>query len=270
MNEITLRILIFLGLFLLFFVLEIIAPKRALTSSKKKRWTNNLAILVVNSLVLRVLFPSATVGFAILASNNQWGLLNLNLFSAVPLWMKCVIAIVFLDFVIWLQHFLFHRIPILWRVHRVHHADVDIDLSTGLRFHPLEIVLSMLIKAAAIFLIGIPALSALIFEVVLNATSMFNHSNIRLTQKLDNKLRILVVTPDMHRVHHSWLKPETNSNFGFNLPVWDKLFGTYTAQPAAGHNKMTIGLTQFRSDKDNRFDQLLIQPFLKEQKEHRQ
>ena len=198
---------------------------------------------------------------AALAQERGWGLFN-NL--ELPAALAIVVSAIALDLLIYLQHVMFHAVPALWRLHRMHHADLDIDVTTGARFHPIEIVLSMLIKLAAVAVLGAPAVAVVIFEVLLNATAMFNHANLRLPEGVDRFLRLVVVTPDMHRVHHSIVPAETNSNFGFNLPWWDRLLGTYRAQPAAGHEAMTIGIEQFRTPKDLRLDRLLVQPFLGE------
>lgn len=264
MAESVIRLVLFFGVFAVLAIVEYKYPKRQLLATKSYRWYNNLAVSVTNVVLVRLLFPSATVGFAIFAQTQQWGLFNLVSLAPVPLWLSTLVSLVFLDWVIWLQHLAFHKVPWLWRLHRMHHADQDIDLSTGLRFHPVEILLSMLIKAAAIIALGVPPLAALMFEVILNATSMFNHSNLRLPEKVDAWLRLVVVTPDMHRVHHSVLPRETHSNFGFNTPWWDRLSGTYRAQPQHGHLGMSIGLPYFRQQRDQRYDRLLAQPFLKE------
>jgi sterol desaturase/sphingolipid hydroxylase (fatty acid hydroxylase superfamily) len=237
---------------------ERVAPRRVQVYPRAWRWANNLAMVVVNTILLRALFPVAAVGAALLAQEAGWGLFNqaeLQLAWSVPL------TIVILDFSIWAQHLLFHRVPVLWRLHRMHHADLEIDASTGLRFHPIEIVLSMLIKIAIVLLLGAPAVAVLAFEVLLNATALFSHSNLRLPAQLDAALRWVIVTPDMHRVHHSWHPRETDSNFGFNLSWWDRLFGTYIDQPRDGHERMTIGLREFRDLSDLRLDRMLVQPF---------
>ncbi len=258
-NEPVIRLSFFFGVLLLIALWEIAAPRRALSMSKPVRWVSNLGIVALNTVVLRLLFPLAAVAFAAVAAENGWGLLNL--IEIHPL-LALVIAIVVLDFFIWLQHVMVHAIPVLWRLHRMHHADLDYDLTTGARFHPLEIVLSMGIKFAAILLLGPPVLAVLLFEIILNAMAMFNHGNIRLPLGLDRLLRLLVVTPDMHRVHHSVQDDEANSNFGFNLSIWDRLFGTYKAQPDLGHEGMQIGLDRFREQRDNTLPQMLVQPFI--------
>ncbi len=258
-NEPVIRLSFFFGVLLLIALWEIAAPRRALSMSKPVRWASNLGIVALNTVVLRLLFPLAAVAFAAVAAENGWGLLNL--IEIHPL-LALVIAIVVLDFFIWLQHVMVHAIPVLWRLHRMHHADLDYDLTTGARFHPLEIVLSMGIKFAAILLLGPPVLAVLLFEIILNAMAMFNHGNIRLPLGLDRLLRLLVVTPDMHRVHHSVQDDEANSNFGFNLSIWDRLFGTYKAQPDLGHEGMQIGLDRFREQRDNTLPQMLVQPFI--------
>lgn len=222
---------------------ELAAPRRRLALPRVRRWPSNLGIVVLNTLVVRLVLPGAAVGVALAGEANGWGLLNRY---GLPAWAAAAAGVLALDLAIYLQHVMFHAVPALWRVHRMHHADLDIDVTTGARFHPIEIVLSMLVKFAAIAALGVPAVAVLAFEVLLNATSMFNHANVRMPAAVDAWLRWLVVTPDMHRVHHSAVRDETNSNFGFNLPLWDRLFGTYRAQPAAGHEAMTIGLPEWR------------------------
>ncbi len=238
---------------------ELAVPRRLLSLSRLLRWPSNLGIVVVDTLLIRLVLPGAAVGLAASATAHGWGLFN-NF--AAPAWLAVPACVVALDFAIYLQHVMFHAVPAFWRLHRMHHADLDFDVTTGIRFHPIEILLSTLIKLALIVVLGPPVVAVVIFEVVLNATSMFNHGNLRLAQPLDRVLRLIVVTPDMHRVHHSVKPDETNSNFGFNLPWWDRLFGTYRAQPAAGHEGMTIGLDQFRSASDLRLDRMLLQPFV--------
>jgi sterol desaturase/sphingolipid hydroxylase (fatty acid hydroxylase superfamily) len=245
-NEVQIRLGFFFGVFAVMALWEVIAPKRALTVSKLVRWVNNLGLVFLNSLILRLLFPAAAVGAAAFASEQGWGLLN---YYPVAGWVAIVVSLIAMDFVIYLQHVLVHAVPALWRLHRVHHADLDYDVTTGARFHPVEILLSMLIKFATILVLGPPLIAVVIFEVVLNATAMFNHANVSLPRGLDRVLRWLVVTPDMHRVHHSVEDDEANSNFGFNLPWWDRLFGTYRDQPRAGHRGMTIGIHGYRSTK---------------------
>ena len=258
-HEPVIRLGFFLGVFAVMGLWEVLAPRRALGVSKAWRWTNNLAIVFLNTALVRVLFPTTAVALALTAGAQRWGVLN---FLELPAWLEVVVAVVALDFAIWLQHVVFHAVPALWRVHRMHHADLDYDVTTGARFHPIEILLSMLIKFAAILVLGPPAVAVLIFEVALNATSMFNHGNVRLPQALDRLLRLAVVTPDMHRVHHSIEDHETNSNFGFNLSVWDRLFGTYKAQPDAGHERMTIGIREHRDEREvDRLPGMLALPF---------
>ena len=240
---------------------ELMAPRRRLAIRRRQRWPGNVGIVMIDTLLLRIVFPTAAVGLALVVETNGWGLLNL---VAVPQWLAILVAVIILDLIIYAQHALFHASPMLWRLHRVHHADLDFDVSTGIRFHPLEILLSMVIKLGAVVVLGAPALGVMIFEVLLNATSMFNHSNIRLPATLDDRLRRILVTPDMHRVHHSIVARETNSNFGFNLPWWDRLFGTYRAQPEAGHEGMTIGLELFRDPSELRLDRMLMQPLRRE------
>ncbi|MCB1726887.1 MAG: sterol desaturase family protein, partial [Gammaproteobacteria bacterium] len=234
-HEPAVRLTFFVGVFVLVALFEIAAPRRALTVSKVMRWGNNISLVVFNTVLLRLLFPAAAVGMAAFAAERGWGLLN---YVELPFWVATLVAVVALDFVIWLQHVMVHAIPVLWRLHRVHHADPDYDVTTGARFHPIEIILSMLIKFATIAVLGPPVVAVILFEVLLNATAMFNHGNVRLPEAVDRVLRLFVVTPDMHRVHHSVEDDETNSNFGFSLPWWDRLFGTYRAQPRGGHEGM--------------------------------
>ena len=257
-NEPAIRLAVFLGIFAAVAIGETLAPRRSRSLSRLARWPNNIGVVVVNTLVVRLAFPTAAVGLALLGEVRGWGLLNL---IDLPFWLSVVIAVVVLDGVIYLQHVMFHAVPALWRLHRMHHADQDFDVTTGARFHPVEILLSMVLKLGAVAARGPPALGVLIFELLLNATAMFNHGNWRLPLALDRGLRWFVVTPDMHRVHHSIVPEETNSNFGFSLPWWDRLFGTYRDQPAAGHDAMTIGIEQFREPADQRLDKMLIQPF---------
>ncbi len=243
-HEKQVRMAIFFSVLAVVALWELLAPRRALTVSKAVRWANNLGLVFFNSWLLRLVFPAAAVGMAAFATEQGWGLFN---YYSVPGWLALLLSVVLLDFIIWLQHVMVHAVPLLWRLHRMHHADLDYDVTTGARFHPLEILLSMLIKFAAIMLLGPPLLAIIIFEVLLNATAMFNHGNIRLPGRLDRVLRWLIVTPDMHRVHHSVEDDEANSNFGFNLPWWDRLFGTYRDQPRAGHQGMTIGIRKYRT-----------------------
>ena len=258
LNEPIIRLAFFLGVLGLVVAWEALAPRRRRALTRWTRWPSNLAIVALNTALVRVSFPVTAVGFALLCEQRGWGLLNA---LDLPRWPAVVLAVLVLDFAIYLQHVLFHAVPALWRLHRMHHADLDIDVTTGARFHLIEIVASMAIKLAAIAALGAPAEAVLAFEILLNATSMFNHGNIRLPSGLDRVLRWIVVTPDMHRVHHSIVPRETNSNFGFNMPWWDRLFGTYRAQPEAGHEAMTIGISQFRSPREQWLDRMLTQPF---------
>jgi sterol desaturase/sphingolipid hydroxylase (fatty acid hydroxylase superfamily) len=258
-HETALRLAAFFGVLALMAAWELAAPRRVLAASKSARWTANLGVVVLDTIIVRLLFPTAAVGLALYAEAHGWGLFNAY---PVPAWAALAASVVALDLAIYLQHVLFHAVPALWRLHRMHHADLDFDVTTGARFHPLEIVLSMLIKFAAISALGAPAAAVLVFEILLNATSMFNHGNVRIPGRLDRVLRKLVVTPDMHRVHHSIEREETDSNFGFNLSLWDRLFGTYRAQPRAGHEAMTIGIREFRDPEDcARLGGMLAIPF---------
>ena len=242
-NEIGIRISFFLGIFGIVAIWEFIAPRRVLSIPKGIRWMNNLGITVLNTVILRILFPAAAVGVAALAETQGWGVIN---YLEIPYLLAIISTVIIMDAVIYFQHVLVHSVPMLWRLHRVHHADLDFDVTTGARFHPIEIILSMFIKFSTIIILGPPIIAVLIFELLLNATSMFNHGNIHIPTHIDRYLRWFIVTPDMHRVHHSIEVDETNSNFGFNLPWWDRLFGTYRNQPRAGHEQMTIGIDTFR------------------------
>ena len=256
--EIYLRLGAASGIFGLLALWEVLAPRRAAAVGRAPRWPSNLGIVVIDALLVRLLIPVAAVGMAVIAAQRGWGLLNITPWPPV---LEGLLGFLVLDLAIYAQHVAFHKVPVLWRLHRMHHADLDVDVTTGLRFHPIEILLSMLIKIAIVLVIGIPAAAVIAFEVVLNATSMFNHSNAAMPAWLDRIVRLLVVTPDMHRVHHSVLRRETDSNFGFNLPWWDRLFGTYRPVPEAGHAGMTLGLPVFRDPRELRLDRLLSQPF---------
>ena len=244
--EITIRLSFFFSIFILLALWELLNPRRALGTSKKMRWFNNLVIVLLDTVIVRLLFPLVPMSMALLAQERGWGLFN-NL--GVPYLLEVTVAVIVLDFVIYLQHVLFHAVPLLWRFHMVHHADLDLDVTSGVRFHPIEIILSMGIKLAAVGSLGLPALAVFIFEILLNGTSMFNHTNVFIPLKLDRIIRLLIVTPDMHRVHHSVILRETDSNYGFTLSWWDRLLGTYPAQPAKGHQEMTIGLSRFLDEK---------------------
>jgi sterol desaturase/sphingolipid hydroxylase (fatty acid hydroxylase superfamily) len=258
-HEPAIRLFFFGGMLAGMGAWEALAPRRRRAVSRWARWPGNLGIVVLNTLALRLAFPVAAVGLAAIAEARGWGLLN-NL--PLPGWAGIVVAFLLLDLAIYLQHVMFHAVPALWRLHRMHHADLDFDVTTGARFHPAEILLSMGLKLAVVAALGAPPVAVLLFEIALNATAMFNHANLRLPRSVDRVLRWIVVTPDMHRVHHSIVVDETNSNFGFNLPWWDRLLGTYRPQPAAGHDGMTIGLDVFREPRELRLDRMLVQPFI--------
>ncbi|SEP13818.1 Sterol desaturase/sphingolipid hydroxylase, fatty acid hydroxylase superfamily [Salinihabitans flavidus] len=255
--EPTIRLAIFLGVLAAMALWEVAAPRRRRDIPRVIRWTNNLGLVVLDTAILRLSFPILAVGLAVTAEERSWGLFN-NI--DVPVWAALVVSMLALDLAIYLQHVMFHAVPGLWRLHRMHHADLDFDATTGLRFHPVEILISMGIKLAVVTALGPPAVAVLLFEVILNATALFNHANIDLPRPLDRVLRLLVVTPDMHRVHHSVDPRETNSNYGFNLPWWDRLLGTYVPQPAKGHRGMEIGIEQFRTRRDLWLDRMLVQP----------
>ncbi len=258
--ETQVRLAAFASVFAVMAAWEVLAPRRPQAIGRGARWPSNLGIVALDTLIVRVLFPTGAVALAMLAESKGWGVLNA---WAVPAWLAVPFAVIVLDLVIYLQHVLFHAVPALWRLHRMHHADLEFDVTTGARFHPIEIALSMLIKLTVVAALGAPPVAVLIFEVLLNATAMFNHSNARLPLAVDRVLRWFVVTPDMHRVHHSIVRRETNSNFGFSLPWWDRLFGTYRDQPAAGHDGMAIGVEDLRDPAEQRLDRMLTQPFRK-------
>lgn len=261
-NEATLRLSIFFGLFALLALAEALAPRRPRQQPRSSRWTTNWGITIANTLTLRLMalaLPLLAVGAAADAQSQGWGLFNL---LGWPAWLEVLMSVLLLDLAIWAQHLVTHKVPFLWRLHRVHHADVDIDVTTAIRFHPLEIALSMLLKIGLVYLLGPSALAVVLFEILLNGTAMFNHANWRLPLGLDRVLRLVLVTPDMHRVHHSVHRAEHDSNYGFALSIWDRLFGTYIAQPAKGHDAMEIGL-EWRDDRPSRFGWSLALPFFR-------
>ncbi|VAW12743.1 Fatty acid hydroxylase family (carotene hydroxylase/sterol desaturase) [hydrothermal vent metagenome] len=258
LGETTLRLTVFAGVFLIMALAETLVPRREMNLPKPRRWFTNLGLVVVNSLLVRFTFPMVAIGAAALAETRGWGLLAL---TGWPGWLKILIAVLVLDLAIYIQHVVTHKIPILWRLHQVHHADRDIDVTTGTRFHPIEIALSMLYKMVVVVALGAPPVAVLIFEVVLNAMAMFNHANFDLGRRLDGLVRLVVVTPDMHRVHHSVIREETDSNYGFNLSVWDRVFRTYRPQPRLGHIDMVIGLKPYRDEKPANLIWSLLLPF---------
>ena len=260
-NEGTIRISVFLSIFGLMAIWELLAARRKLGELKGRRWTGNLGIVLVDTTVVRLLFPAGAVGIALAADEFKWGLFH---HIDLPYWSEVLLSFILLDLAIYLQHMMFHAIPALWRLHMVHHADVDIDVTTGIRFHPIEIVLSMLIKILVIAILGAPVVAVVAFEVFLNASAMFNHANVRIPLGIERLLRWLVVTPDMHRVHHSVEAKEHSTNFGFNLSCWDRMFGTYLDQPAKGHEGMSIGLSDFREPRWRSFLRILQMPFVKQ------
>ena len=244
MSETALRLSIFAGALILFSVLEALFPRRARSLPRQGRWLTHLGITVIDSLAVRVLGPLTAIATALWASGKGIGLFNI---TDWPIWLEIAAAFILLDFAIYLQHILSHRIPLFWRLHKVHHTDRDLDASSAVRFHPAEIILSMIYKCSIVLLIGPAVFAVLIFEIVLNASAIFNHANLKLPLWLDKVLRIFIVTPDMHRVHHSVIEGETNRNFGFNFSIWDRIFKTYKAQPEGGHERMTIGLSEHQS-----------------------
>ena len=261
-HDLLWRLGVFAGLFALFATLEALAPRRARSQPRGARWFTNLSIVILDTLALRALaiaLPLLAVGAALDAGRMGWGLFNT---LDWPLWLEVVLAILILDLAIWVQHLVTHKVPILWRFHRVHHADRDFDVTTALRFHPVEILASMMLKIGLVYLLGPAALAVLLFEIILNGTAMFNHSNLRLPLWLDRVVRLVLVTPDMHRVHHSIHRHEHDSNYGFALSVWDRMFRTYRPMPEAGHDKMTVGL-EWQDERPSRLAWTLMLPFRK-------
>ena len=259
-REAMVRLGFFTFVFVSMLAWELLAPRRNLSVSKPLRWLNNLGLFALNSVVLRLLFPAAAVGIALAVAEMGWGLFNL---LALPFWLEVIAAVLLLDLAIYLQHILMHRVSLLWRLHRVHHADLDIDLTTGSRFHTIEIIVSMLIKGMVILLLGPALIAVLVFEVLLNGMAIFNHANVSLPPAVERVVRYLLVTPDMHRVHHSIVKREINSNYGFNLSIWDRMFSTYIDQPEMGHDNMTIGIAEFRDAKQvDQLPGMLALPFV--------
>ena len=261
-HDLLWRLGVFVGLFALFATLEALAPRRARSQPRSARWFTNLSIVVLDTLALRALaiaLPLLAIGAAVDAGRMGWGLFNT---LDWPLWLEVVLAILILDLAIWAQHLVTHKVPILWRFHRVHHADRDFDVTTALRFHPVEILASMMLKIGLVYLLGPAALAVLLFEIILNGTAMFNHSNLRLPLWLDRAVRLVLVTPDMHRVHHSIHRHEHDSNYGFALSVWDRIFRTYRPKPEAGHDLMTVGL-EWQDERPSRLGWALMLPFRK-------
>ncbi len=257
-HEAVIRLTAFAGIFLIMALLEIAMPRKTRVAAKGMRWFTNISLVIINTFALRLIMPILAVGMAHYADERGWGLLAI---ADLPIWIEIIIAFLLLDMLIYAQHVAFHKVPIFWRVHKVHHADRDLDVTSGARFHPVEAVLSMAYKLLCIALIGPAAFAVFLFEVVLNAASMFNHANVRLPLGFDRLLRLFVVTPDMHRVHHSVIERETNSNYGFFLTIWDRMFGTYIAQPEKGHDEMTIGLSEYQDSKPDKLIWSLLIPF---------
>ena len=259
-NESLIRLSVFISLFAVLALIETLAPRRVRSQTRQARWVTNWGITIANMVALRALaifLPFLAVGAALDAQINGWGLFNA---IALPAWVEVILAMLILDFIIWAQHLITHKVPLLWRLHRVHHADVDMDVTTAIRFHPIEIALSMILKIGVVYLLGPAAIAVILFEIMLNGTAMFNHANIRLPLAVDRIVRRVLVTPDMHRVHHSVHRHEHDSNYGFALSIWDQMFGTYIAQPAAGHDDMQVGL-QWQDDRPSKLGWSLTLPF---------
>ena len=257
-DESLIRMAFFLGILITMLLLELLLPRRQMQRPRYVRWVNNLGLVATDVILLRVLVPFSLLWLANDIESRGMGLFNL---LELPFWIGLTISVVILDLAVYFQHRVFHLVPVLWRLHRVHHTDTEYDTTTGLRFHPIEILISIAIKIAMILLLGAPVLAVLIFEVLLNGMALFNHANLKLPIALDRVLRRLVVTPDMHRVHHSIEPGEFNTNFGFNLSCWDRLFHSYLDQPEKGHESMVIGQSNFRSTREARLDRMLLQPF---------
>ncbi len=257
-HENTIRLSVFLGVFTIMATWEVFRKKRPQSLDRIHRWPHNILLVVVNTVLMRIIFPVFPIGIALWASLEGWGLLNTVI---LPDLLEIVLAVIILDLAIYAQHVVFHKIPVLWRLHRVHHADTELDVTSGSRFHPVEIALSLVIKMMLVAALGIPATAIILFELILNGAAMFNHANIALPEGVDRALRRILVTPDMHRIHHSEIVDETDSNYGFNLSVWDRIFATYREQPRLGQLGMTIGLPVFRAAEEARLDKLLTQPF---------
>ena len=257
-NESNLRLGVFLGVLLTMMAAETLFPRKKRTKTRKRRWLSNLLIITADNIILRLLFPIVAVGIAIKATQNGWGLFNA---IDLPFWLEFAVALIVLDFLIYLQHVVFHKVPLFWDIHKMHHADRDIDVTTGIQFDPIEIILSLAYKMVCIVILGAPVAAVLLFELILNACAMFNHSNVKLPVGLDRIVRKIIVTPDMHRVHHSTIVSETNSNYGFSISLWDRIFGTYIDQPSEGHDGMTIGLSEYQHDGPTSFTWSLLLPF---------
>jgi sterol desaturase/sphingolipid hydroxylase (fatty acid hydroxylase superfamily) len=262
-HEPLIRLAFFAGIFVAVAAAETLKPRRKLMASKPKRWINNILLSFIDTIVLRLVFPVLPVGVAVYCEEKGWGMLN---YFHFPSWIAIICGIVLMDLVIYGQHRMFHLTPVFWRLHKVHHIDQDIDVTTGLRFHPLEMILSMMIKMTAVAAIGATPVAVVIFEIMLNGITMFNHGNMHIPIAIDNIIRLMVVTPDMHRVHHSVIAKETNSNYGFNFPWWDRLFGTYRPQPEKGHRQMTIGLNGYFDPEYLQLSRMLITPFVSRKK----
>lgn len=261
-NEALIRLAVFLGLFAALALVETVAPRRSRLQTRRDRWATNWAIVAIDAITLRAMaiaLPLLAVGAAIDAGARGWGLLN---HLDWPLWLEIAVAVLALDLALWAQHLVTHKVPLLWRIHRVHHADLDMDVTTAIRFHPVEIALSMLLKIGVVYLLGPAAVAVVLFEIILNGMAMFNHANIDLPRGVDGAIRKVLVTPDMHRVHHSVHRDEHDSNYGFSLSIWDRIFGTYIAQPSEGHLEMRTGLG-WRDDRPSRLTWSLALPFRK-------
>ena len=257
-NETQIRLVAFISVFAVMAIWELIAPYRRLRYTKLQRWPHQLLLIIINSVILKLVFPIAAVGIALWAAGEGVGLMNV--FSLDP-WISIPVSIALLDLAIYAQHRVAHRWVWFWRIHRTHHIDTDFDLTTGLRFHPIEMVISMLYKMFVIVFLGAPAIGVILFEIILSGSSLFNHSNINLPKSIEPITRRLIVTPEMHRIHHSTLADEHNSNYGFFLSCWDRLFHSYTFQASNDDQTMPIGLEMMREPEDRRIDRIIMIPF---------
>lgn len=257
-NEASLRLGFFVSILLFMMLVEALFPRKRRALKRSHRWLSNFLLIVIDGLCVRLIFPIVAVGVAALSAQKGWGLFN---YTDWPVWLEITLVIIILDMLIYWQHVAFHHVPFFWAFHKVHHVDRDIDVTTGFRFHPIEIVISLIYKMCLVMLLGVPILAVIIFEIILNGCAMFNHSNVKLPLSLDRVLRRFIVTPDMHRVHHSTIMPETNSNYGFNLSIWDRIFGSYTAQPRQGHDAMVIGLDEHQTSGPASLIWSLLLPF---------
>ena len=262
MSDTILRLTFFLSILIILIMAEILLPKKKRIHNRKDRWITNGLITLINTAsvnIVHIAIPLIAIVAAIDVSNGKMGLFNIINF---PIWIEIILTVIILDFIIWGQHLLSHKIPFVWRFHRMHHTDRDLDVTTAVRFHPFEIIFSMFIKITSIYILGASAIAVIIFEIMLNGMAMFNHANLRIPLRIENILRKFIVTPDLHRIHHSIYIDEHNKNFGFSLSIWDKIFKCYLDQPRDGHKDMKLGL-KWQNDKPTKLGWSLWIPFKK-------